>query len=123
MSTGWCCSTPNTKELCAWLCSTVCRVQFDHEQSRLDYACASRTGYRLVYRGRLVLYLPSVIVDGQGSLMELDVVEYRTGGDDGHLELGSYIGDGKVHTSKWEILSVVYETQRGATAWHTPLSP
>lgn len=28
--------------------------------------------------------------------MELDVVEYRKGGDDGSIELGSYIGDGQV---------------------------
>lgn len=36
------------------------------------------------------------VVGEQGSLLEMDVVEYRKGGDDGSIELGSYIGDGKV---------------------------
>lgn len=38
----------------------------------------------------------SLIAGEQGNLLEMDVVEYRKGGEDGSIELGSYIGDGKV---------------------------
>lgn len=49
----------------------------------------------------LIVFWLLVVGDPQGKLFELDVVEYRTAGQDqgpgeDRVELASYIGDGKV---------------------------